>query len=296
MIAALLTPALGYTLQSTGNQSYTLTAGARPSYSITSGVPSHNYTLEMAIAKMHIKAPAVQTTRVPYSIQRSNLAVPYSFNLVGVTGTPQGYQTKKEASVLGKAARVEEATRAETKETPEQEAAEVREPYPDVITPTSQVGVPSVLTPSPAAAPAPAPATEAVPAVPANETPVQPVEQLKYSVEGKVMDSNQSALANVTVNLEQPAGAVIKSANTTMDGMFSFMDLDAGEYTVSEVVPMGWMAVTPAEGKMTVTITNASISNLEFTNQMQVVVPAAVPENVTAPENATMPANATAPA
>lgn len=302
MIAVLLTPALGYTLQSTGNQTYTLIAGARPSYSIGSGVPSHNYTLEMAIAKMHIKAPAVQTTRVPYSIQRSNLAVPYSFNLVGVTGTPEGYQTKKEASVLGKAARVEEATPTESKETPGQEAAEVRGAYPNVITPTSQVGVPSVLTPSPSAVPASAPATEAAPAAPANETLVKPVEQPKYSIEGKVTDTNQSALANVTVNLEQPAGTVINSANTTLDGKFSFMDLAAGEYTVAEVVSMGWMAVTPAEGKMTVSVTNASITNLDFTNQMQAMAPAAAPENVTtpaAPENMTAPAapvNATAPA
>jgi hypothetical protein len=281
MIAALFTPALGYTIQSTGNQTYDVIAGARPSYSISSGVAAHNYTLEMAIAKMNIKAPAVQTTRVPYSFQRQDLAVPYSFNLVGVKGAPEGIQTRKEASVLGEAAKVEEATPAEVKEAPAQEAAETNASYPAVTTPPAAIGVPSVLTPAPAEATA----------APAN---VMPAEQPKYSIAGKVMASNQSALADVMINLEQPAGTVIKSVNTTLDGKFIFNDLDAGEYTVSEVAQMGWMPVTPAEGKQTVTITNNSISDLEFTNEMQVVAPVAAPENMTAPANTT--SNMTAPA
>jgi len=286
MIAALFTPALGYTLQSTGNQTYSLIAGARPSYSISSGVAAHNYTLEMAIAKMNIKAPAVQTTRVPYSFQRTDLAVPYSANLVGVKGTPEGIQTKKEASVLGEAAKAEEAKSTEATENQTTEASEANASYPAVTTPPAAIGVPSVLTPVPAAATA----------APANVTPVQPAEQPKYSIEGKVMASNQSALADVNINLEQPEGTVIKSVNTTLDGKFIFNDLGAGEYTVSEVAPMGWVLVTPAEGKQTVTITNNSISNLDFTNEVQVAAPAAAPENVTAPANETMASNTTAPA
>lgn len=273
MIAALFTPALGYTIQSTGNQTYDIMAGAKPSYSISSGVAAHNYTLAMAIAKMNIKAPAVQATRVPYSFQKSDLAVPYSINLVGVTGTPEGIQTKKETSVLGETTRAEAAAPAESKETT------------SVVTEEANASAPAVATP---------PAETA--AAPANETPVQPVEQPKYSIDGMVVDSNQSAIADVTVDLEQPAGTIIQSVNTTLDGKFIFNDLDAGEYTVSEVVPTGWMPVTPAEGKQIVTISNSSISGLVFTNEMQVTAPAAAPENVTAPENATIDNNTTASA
>ena len=34
------------------------------------------------------------------------------------------------------------------------------------------------------------------------------------------MDNNETGLADWTVNLEQPAGMAIMSANTTMDGKF----------------------------------------------------------------------------
>ena len=54
------------------------------------------------------------------------------------------------------------------------------------------------------------------------------------------------ALADWTVNLEQPAGNVIMSANTSLDGKFAFSDLAAGEYVVSEVLKMGWTIVSPA--------------------------------------------------
>ncbi|MCX6668947.1 MAG: hypothetical protein NTV25_03950, partial [Methanothrix sp.] len=96
MIAAMvLTPALGYTGQSAGNQSYTAISGARVAYSISSGVPAHNLTQEMIASKYSIKAPAVQGSRVPYSFQ-IGVAMPYSIKLVGVSNAlPEGFQTKK---------------------------------------------------------------------------------------------------------------------------------------------------------------------------------------------------------
>ena len=74
------------------------------------------------------------------------------------------------------------------------------------------------------------------------------------------------ALPTGTVNLEQPAGMVIMSANTTMDGKFMFTDLSAGEYVVSEVLKMGWTLVSPADGKFSENVTDMSVTGLAFAN------------------------------
>ncbi len=98
----------------------------------------------------------------------------------------------------------------------------------------------------------------------------------KFTIEGMVfddlngngtMDNNETGLADWTVNLEQPAGMVIMSANTTMDGKFMFTDLSAGEYVVSEVLKMGWTLVSPADGKFSENVTDMSVTGLVFANQ-----------------------------
>ncbi|VVB68967.1 SdrD B-like domain protein [uncultured archaeon] len=249
MIAAMvLTPALGYTGQSGGNQSYTAISAARVAYSISSGVPAHNLTQEMVASKYSIRSPAVQGSRVPYSLQ-GGAAVPYSAKLVGVSNAvPEGIQVKPEIARAGEAKPAE----------------------------NEQIG--------------PAPEENKTVVVPENVTPVVPVEQPKFSIAGVVfddvngngvMEANEVGLANWTVNLEQPAGTVIESAATTMDGKFAFLDLAAGEYTVSEVMQMGWNLIAPADNKITVTITNASVSDLAFANQMIPVVEPVTTENVT---------------
>ena len=286
MIAAVvLMPALGYTNQIAGNQSYTAISGGRVNYSISSGVPAHNLTENMVISKYSIHTPAVQSTRVPYSF-RQGTVTPYSVNLVGVNNAlKEGYQTKKATAVLGTVAKTVEA-----------------------------IGVPA-----PAAAPATtsatnvtaAPATMAAAnatAAPAVETAANVTVAPKFTIEGLVfddmngngtMDNNDTGLADWTVNLEQPAGMVIKSVNTTMDGKFAFSDLSAGEYVVSEVLKMGWKLVSPADGKFTENITDKNVTGLVFGNQaMPVAVEnttaatSAMPSNVTAPINAT-PMNTT---
>jgi len=140
---------------------------------------------------------------------------------------------------------------------------------------------------------------ETVPVAAENVTPVAPVEEPKYSIAGVVfddaegngvMEADEVGLANWTVNLERPDG-VVESAITTMDGKFAFMNLTAGEYIVSEVIEMGWKLIAPADNKITVNITDASVSDLAFANQIiPVEAPAAV--TVTA-ENATELLNAT---
>jgi hypothetical protein len=240
MAAIVLMPALGYTGQIAGNQSYTAVSGGRVNYSFSSGVPAHNMTQEMVASKYSIHTPAVQSNRVAYSF-RQGTVMPYSVNLVGVNNAiREGYQTKKAPAVLGSVART-----AETIGTP--------------IAPVE-------------AAPAVETTVAAEPAVnmtaPVVVTPTFTIEGMVFDdMNGNgTIDNNETGLADWTVNLEQPVGMVIMSANTTMDGKFMFTDLSAGEYVVSEVVKMGWTLVSPADGKFSENVTDMSVTGLAFAN------------------------------
>ena len=271
MAAIVLMPALGYTDQSAGNQSYTATSAGRVNYSFSTGVPAHNLTENMVINKYSVHTPSVQSNRVAYSFKQGTI-MPYSFNLVGVNNAQkEGYQTKKAPAVLGSLAKTVETT-----------------------------GVPAT---APAVAAAPA-----VTAAPANVTVAPVVVAPKFTIEGMAfndtngngtMDNNETGLADWTVNLEQPAGTVVTTANTTTDGKFVFSDLSAGEYVVSEVLKMGYKLVSPADGKFTENITDKSVTGLVFANQAMPVAaenapvaPVVVPSNVTVPDNTT-PTNTT---
>jgi hypothetical protein len=248
MAAIVLMPALGYTDQSAGNQSYTATSAGRVNYSFSTGVPAHNLTENMVVNKFSVHTPSVQSTRVAYSFKQGTV-MPYSFNLVGVNNAQkEGSQSKKAPVVLGSVAKT-----AET------------------------ISVPATAAASAAAAPvanvtaAPAVATPA-----ANVTVAPVVVAPKFTIEGMAfndmngngtVDNNETGLADLTVNLEQPAGTVFTSANTTMDGKFVFSDLSAGEYVVSEVLKTGYKLVSPADGKFTENITDKNVTGLVFANQ-----------------------------
>jgi hypothetical protein len=252
MIAAIvLTPALGYTNQAAGNQSYTAKSGPHGDYSFKSlGAPAHNLTPAMAANKYSFKAPAVQSNRAPYSFKQGS-AMPYSIKLDGVdNAVAMGMKTKKGAALLGSMNKKGSETITPAVET----------------TPVEMVPVANVTTP--VVEPA-------------------PVEQPMFTIDGivfddangnGVMDNNETGMVGWTVNIEQPAGTVINNVTTDNDGKFAFMDLAAGEYTVSEVIQMGWNLVSPVEGKFTQNIVNENATNLVFANQ---VVPAA-PTNLTA--------------
>jgi len=233
IIAAIVSmPALGYTTQIAGNQSFTATSGARVGYSISSGASGHNMTPDMVTSESLARTPAVQSNRVAYSIKQGT-ATPYSVNLMG-----EGYQTKAPV-VLGSVANM-----TETQIMPAPETVE---------------------------------AAPIVEAVDANVTAVPEVVVPKFTIEGmafndtdgnSTMDNNETVLANWTVNLEQPAGNVIMSVNTSMDGKFAFSDLAAGDYVVSEVLMMGWRLVSPSDGRFSVNITDMSVTGLVFANQV----------------------------
>lgn len=274
MIAAIVSmPALGFTNQIAGNQSYTATSGARVGYSISSGVSGHNLTQGMVTSESPVHTPAVQSNRVAYSIKQGTV-MPHSVRLVGVNA--RGEQAKAPV-VLGSAAKMTEASM----------------PAPETMAPAANV-TPETVAPA------------------ANATAAPEVVMPKFTIEGMVfndadgnstMDNNETVLANWTVNLEQPAGMVIMSANTSMDGKFAFSDLAAGEYVVSEVLEMGWKLVSPSEGKFSVNITDTSVTGLVFANQVmpieagnETIMPVEEPvvaENVTMPGDVPALINAT---
>jgi hypothetical protein len=238
MIAAIiLMPALGYTNQAAGNQSYTAKSGDRVGYSVTTNVPAHNLTPDMMANKYSFKSAGIQSTRMPYSFNQGT-ATPYSVKLEGVkNAAPLGMKTKP-AAKLGS--------------------------MMDAVEPVAAPVVETVA--APVVEPVAAPVVETV-AAPVVETVAAPMNETKFTIEGIVTDINQTGLAGWTMNLTMD-GAVINSVATAADGKFAFADLAAGEYNVSEVLMEGWSIVSPAEGNSVVTITNASVTDLVFVNQL----------------------------
>jgi hypothetical protein len=299
MIAAIvLSPVMGYTIQSAGNQSYTVQSekinyslqSEKGNYTITSGTPGHELTPDMIPSKTTPNA-AVQVTKVPYSFKPGG-AVPYSVKLesgaqatLGGIQTPQTGETPARIGETAPAAEPAVTQPAVSEVPPANETPAVIETPPVNETPAVVEMPPANETPAVVEAP------------PVNETPVATAEESSFSIMGKVFDDangngaadeNETGLAAWTVILEQPAGVIIANQTTTEDGSYAFMGLSAGEYAVSEVVQMGWTLVSPADGRYLVTITNMTIANLDFANQI-LPVPAEVP-----PENETVPVNATA--
>jgi hypothetical protein len=264
MIAAVvLSPAMGYTIQSAGNQSYSVQS-EKINYTISAGTPGHELTLDNIPGKTTTSS-AVQVTRVPYSFKPGG-AVPYSVKLEGgVQAAPAGGVTTGVTPVVEPV-----ATQPVVEAPPVIEAPVVEAPVNET------------------------PVVEA----PVNETPAAPVEEPAFSIMGMVfddmngngaVDENETGLAGWTVSLEQPVGTVIANQTTAEDGSYAFMGLSAGEYAVSETVQMGWTLVSPADGRYPVTITNMTIANLDFANQMLPAPVEAAPENVTTPEEIVTP-------
>jgi hypothetical protein len=273
MIAAIvIMPALGYTNQAAGNQSYSAKSGSPAEYSLkTINVPAHNLTPDMVVDKYSFKSSGVASTRVAYSFQKGANS-PYSFKLIGVeNAVAEGTAVKPTAKLGNMAGDITDAAATG----PASELA--AEPAPAVETAST-----------PAAEPAPAVETASTPAAePAAAPAPETAAPVAFSIEGTVVDNNQTGLAGWTMNLTKD-GAVVNSVATAGDGKFAFSDLAAGEYTVSELLMDGWNVVSPAEGTAAVSITDVSVSDLVFVNQLAPVVAAepAVSENATVPSNA----------
>jgi serine-aspartate repeat-containing protein C/D/E len=83
-----------------------------------------------------------------------------------------------------------------------------------------------------------------------------------------VRDSGEDGMAGVTIRITDASNGV-RSTSTDASGSFSFTDLAAGTYVVSEIVPNGFTQTAPAApGTFTVTLTTGqSVANLLFGNR-----------------------------
>jgi len=206
MIAAIvIMPALGYTNQAAGNQSYSAKSGNPVEYSLkTINVPAHNLTPDMVVGKYSFKSAGVASTRMAYSFQQGAVA-PYSFKLVGVeNAVAQGMKTVKPTAKLGS---MTGSINDESASGPSGEVAAASAPAAEAA-PASAPAAEAALASVPAAEPAATPAPEA--AAPTT-----------FSIEGMVVDNNQTGLADWTINLTKD-GAVINSVPTAADGKFAF--------------------------------------------------------------------------
>lgn len=111
--------------------------------------------------------------------------------------------------------------------------------------------------------------------VPASANVPAPVTQ-KFLIQGTVyddqngnakMDSNETGLANRTINLEQPTGNMISKAATDNDGAYGFYSLVPGEYTIVESLETGWSMTSPSEGKYAVNLAS-NTTMLNFGNKL----------------------------
>ena len=86
-----------------------------------------------------------------------------------------------------------------------------------------------------------------------------------------IRGAGEPGLAGVTIRVTDATGGV-RTINTDVTGAFSFPNLPAGTYVVSEVVPMGFVQTFPAApGTITQTVTaGQTVTNLLFGNRAAV--------------------------
>jgi len=279
--AIVFAPAMGYTISPQGKVNYTINSTG-VNYTIGSGTPAHEtvYNEEMA---EHYPTYSIRTTPVPYSI-KLGAAAGYSDKLVitlakietlgGYKASVIGTTMAGAAERVGKGLIVPSEPENATEQAIGHPAPAAQPVASNVIDLTKTGAVANATKPANATnatAPAPAPAPAPV----------------KYSIMGKVTDDNQTGIADVKVNLEQPAKTMIGNTTTSKDGSYTFANLMPGDYVVGEVLPANWTAVTPANGTVTVTIKDKDMT-ADFVNKMMLpaapapAVPAGNQTNATA--------------
>jgi hypothetical protein len=79
-------------------------------------------------------------------------------------------------------------------------------------------------------------------------------------------DADEPGLSGWTINLAGPDGST-STATTGQDGSYSFNDLAAGTYTISEVQQSGWNQTFPTDGIYTVTLQASNETGKDFGNR-----------------------------
>jgi len=95
-------------------------------------------------------------------------------------------------------------------------------------------------------------------------------------------DEGEEGLAGVTIRLLDAGGQVIASTVTAADGSYSFTGLEAGEYSVEEIVPDGYVATSPIS--VTFTLSAGEEMVIDFHNNVQVAGEIVVPVEPAQPE------------
>jgi len=95
-------------------------------------------------------------------------------------------------------------------------------------------------------------------------------------------DEGEEGLAGVTIRLLDAEGEVIATTVTAADGSYSFTGLEAGEYSVEEVVPDGYVATSPISVSFTLSAGEEMV--IDFHNNVQVAGEVIVPVVPAQPE------------
>jgi len=287
IVAVLIMPTMGYTIQTPGNQSYTFVSSPRINYTIGSGIAAHNLTQSMVAALRTSIPPAVTITRI---LPRPAVNVTHVAPSIHVVATRGPWTSPAGVEQIGQPAAVEQIGQPAAVEKITQPAAVEQIGQPAAV---EQIGQPAAVEKIGAVVEQP-PAV----AVPANVTaPVM------FSIMGMVFDDkdgngvkdlNESGLTGWIVDLMKPDNTTINTS-TKDDGSYAFMDLSVGEYVISEVEQSGWDLIAPTDNMIHVSLTENSQYKFDqnFANKMVGDEKPTFPANatITAPGNATFPAN-----
>lgn len=220
---------------------YSVSNGAKVPYSIGSEKVSYsigNGTIAHEIAYTP-QATAVMPT---YSISSS--AQPYSFEAGGISKYTATGEIKNAPVALGsqKTMTVKALGNLAKKETvaPSPPAEPEVAPEMPVVNETENVSA------EPEVAPAPAVVT--------------------LGIKGMVKDENETALAGWKIDLATSSNKAIANTTSSEDGSYSFGNLTAGDYMVSEVLLAGWVAVSPADGVASITLSDMEVTQ-DFINK-----------------------------
>jgi hypothetical protein len=250
LAAIVFAPAMGYSFSSGPKPAFSIGGSEKVNYSIGNGTVAHEMVYSEAMAENY-PTPSVVSKAVPYSIglgtaAKYSLTVSNATNIAVLGGyKPSMIGAAKNLSLgLAKPTETENAT---------EQATQPALPAPEVIDLTKgNVSVPN----------------QTAPEIPA---PVA----VKLGIKGMVKDENETGLAEWKIDLATSDHKAIANTTSAENGSYSFSDLTAGDYMVSEMLPADWVAVSPADGVASVTLKDKEVT-LDFINKMNATIAAPV--------------------
>jgi len=239
LAAIMILPATGYTIKSENSPyPFSIGAEARPQFSIAAGEPAHELAAGAYTAE---RKPAYSIgTGKPYQYSLKVTPYRYSFNLANRVAAPPVPPVESivppVSTVTAEQAAAEQA--AADQAAADQAAADQAA--------ADQAAADQAAADQAAADQAAADQAAADQAA-ADQAAAAQAAAEAYTISGMVVDAETgTGIAALTVNLEQPAGTIINSAETAEDGSYSFADLMAGQYIVSVEITEGWETIEPA--------------------------------------------------